>query len=234
MVEAAIIPLASIEYHGVLPIETDYFVAECVSRLLSSELARRGVGAEVLLLPPLPYTVSLEHVGAGPTASASPETVARLLAELAQSLSASSGARVIYYPVFHGGVYYTAYTAARQVMAAGGPRVYVDSFPAFLEGFVRKRYGLEPVVLHADALEASILAFCGYWRGVRKASVEEVLDYEARLQARLRGTPSPWMHWDIEYPGEPVPGSPELGERIVEGYVGVFARLVENTYRRVA
>ncbi len=225
-----IIPLAAIEYHGILPIETDYLVASCVSERLKRRLRGKGVDTATVL-PPLPYTSSIEHSGAGPTITGTPNTILKLLVELALSAHSTGAAgRAIVYIAFHGGVAPLAYMAARQAMYETRGQLLATSlsFYTHIERILGEKYGVKTRIIHADPVEASILLACGHRKGIREAPEEEVLREEAALQSKYRETLTPWMHWDIKYPSSPVPASSSLGETLIEEFLKETIPLVKK------
>ncbi|MET1101830.1 MAG: creatininase family protein [Pyrodictiaceae archaeon] len=209
-----VLPIASIEYHGVLPVGSDLLISRCVM----TEFARfiRDDEDNVLIAPIIPYSVAVEHEEAGPTITVMPDTFARYLYEVLVSLH--SFARGVVVTVFHGGVYPVAYATARWAMRSTGKRIITDSFWEHASKIVEDEVpGYN--ILHADFVEASILAACGY---------EEGLNGETKKAETMPKRPkfSPWMGRDIEYPEEPVPYSLELGKKIIESYISHLHKLV--------
>jgi creatinine amidohydrolase/Fe(II)-dependent formamide hydrolase-like protein len=204
---AAILPIGSIENHGVLPLGTDTLIAECVT---SKALVKASCGVEAL--PVIPYSVSLEH--AKPRATSSPQTFITYLVEVVESLLEYINAIVI--AVFHGGAYPAAYLAAR-VLRSKGSRVASFNAWKIVESHIGSEYGIDGGIIHADAVEASLLLACGHRIGVKEASIEEVID-SLKAKPIRRIELEPWIHSDFGYiyPKNLVPASKEFGEELLE------------------
>jgi creatinine amidohydrolase len=79
--DTAVLGVGSFEQHSHhLPLETDFFFA----RRISEEVARR---LDAFCLNPLPYSSSLEHRGFAGTVLLKPDTVKRVIWDIAQSVS---------------------------------------------------------------------------------------------------------------------------------------------------
>lgn len=82
----AILPVGATEAHGPhLPLATDVVIAEAMARSGAERIAARG--AEVLLLPPLAYTVAGYAAGFAGTVSIAPETATNLVVDVVRSLA---------------------------------------------------------------------------------------------------------------------------------------------------
>jgi len=200
-----ILPIGSLENHGVLPLGTDVLIATCVSEKAARLAACRGV----VTAPPIPYSVAVEH--AAPRITCSPETFIRYLEEVGASLLEWSRGAV--FAVFHGGAFSAAYLAAR-VLRAKGHNIAVYSVWEAVSRILRDLYDVDAGLIHADPIEASMLLACGHSVGVQRASKEAVLESLPTLrQPRV----TPWVHSDVPrlYPGSLVQASEELGEELV-------------------
>jgi creatinine amidohydrolase len=78
--DTAILGIGSCEQHSShLPVETDFFFAQRVSREVAERL-------EAVLLNPLPYSTSLEHLGFAGTVTLSPDTLRSTIWDIAESV----------------------------------------------------------------------------------------------------------------------------------------------------
>jgi creatinine amidohydrolase len=78
--DTAILGIGSFEQHSAhLPVETDFFFAFHVSRQTASRL-------QAMLLHPLPYSTSLEHLGFAGTVTLKPETLTAVVWDIAESV----------------------------------------------------------------------------------------------------------------------------------------------------
>ena len=225
-----IIPIASIEYHGALPLETDYIIAKCILNNLKESLSIKGEN-NIITLPPIAYSASIEHIKAGPTASIKPSTFSNYIYELTTTIYNSNLSNKIIYPIIHGGAYHTAYIAARQAMQETGGRIIVaiDSLWKTLQKYLYEKYGLRTTVIHADPIEASLLVACDTKaRGVEETDPDTVLLEEARIQQEYRELLEPWMSWNIRYPETPVPASKILGKELLEEYTKHLEEKIEK------
>ncbi|NOZ88405.1 MAG: creatininase family protein [Crenarchaeota archaeon] len=223
-----LLPVASLENHGVLPLGADLFIAECVSSRLEARVGgRRGLS----IAPVVPYSTAVEHVDAGFTVSVSPPVFIEYLLDVLRSLSRM--ARSVIVAVFHGGAYSVSFIAARMA------RQELKRFPIVVYNFwdtvarvLATRYDVKSYPVHADPVEASVLLACGHTLGVEERPTGEVLEEIRARSARLRQKLlPPWIGLDDEgsmYPSEPVPASKELGEVILRESVEDLAALVER------
>jgi creatinine amidohydrolase len=78
--DTAILGIGSLEQHSShLPVETDFFFASRVSREVAERL-------DAMLLNPLPYSTSLEHLGFAGTVTLKPETLRAVVWDIAESV----------------------------------------------------------------------------------------------------------------------------------------------------
>ena len=203
-----ILPLGSLENHGVLPLGTDTLIASCVAERAVLDTSC----PDVLVAPVIQYTISIEH--SIPRVTAEPDTFTRYLVEVSRSLLEWSKGLVL--AVFHGGVYPVTYMAARMLRAEGFDVAVFNSWDRVIS-YLEKRYGTRIGLVHADPVEASLLLACGYSVGVREAGKEDVINaLKTSKQREPRHTP--WVHRDVPglYPSEEVIGSRELGEELLD------------------
>ena len=89
----AILPVGALEAHGPhLPMATDVVIANAMALAAAERLDEAGY--EAVLLPSLPYTVARFAAGFAGTLSVEPQTLTRVLVDLAQSLR-SHGIRIL-------------------------------------------------------------------------------------------------------------------------------------------
>ncbi len=221
----AVLPVASVENHGVLPLATDVMIAECVVK------RAKGLVADisgVSFLPIIPYSVSVEHKP--PRLGVRPSVFIEYLTDLLGEILAYARAAIV--AVFHGGAFHAAYTAARYARRAFGGLVAVYNFWQAIEEALQRLYGVQPGVIHADPVEASILAACGYggfW--VREEDTTTILS-TLHTQAG-KASLQPWIAEDLPgfYPEQSVPVSRELGEKLLEKAVERLASTIRATAR---
>lgn len=95
-----VLPVGAVEQHGPhLPVSVD---AAINAGVLADALEKLGAGSDVLVLPPLPYGKSDEHIAFPGTIAVSGETLGRLWFEIAASVQ-RAGARKIVLFNSHGG-----------------------------------------------------------------------------------------------------------------------------------
>ncbi len=225
---ALVVPVASVENHGVLPAGSDVIIARC----FLERLAGRMKGARFLVAgaPVVPYSVAVEHEALGYTVTADAQSFLPYLT--AVLVSAARLAQRVYVPVMHGGAYSVVYAAARAARRRSGALVRVYSFWDAVARALQAR-GVPPYPIHADPVEASILAACGSTRGVEVAEPEAVLEEARRRAERLRGLPLPWLGEDaadVLYPTAAVPASPSLGEELLREAVEGLASVIEGDF----
>ncbi len=215
-----VLPLASVEHHGILPAGADYLLAECASRRLLEMLP-----SDAAIAPVLPFTTAREHEGLGITLGAEAHVFIEYLASLLSSAAkAAEDAAVAL--VFHGGAWCSTYAAAREARRRTGKLVIALSFWDAVSRLLEEKYGVPRYPIHADPVEASLLAACGVREGVRLVSAPEALEAAKRGAERLRGLPSPWLGEDMPealYPSSPVPASVELGEELLSSTLRALA-----------
>ncbi|ABM80422.1 creatininase family protein [Hyperthermus butylicus] len=222
----ALLPVASVENHGVLPLASDVLIADCVVQRVKTSVE----GADgIAILPVIPYSVCVEHEP--PRLGVRPSVFIEYLVDLLNEILAYTGSVVI--AVFHGGAFHAAYIAARYARRTTGRPVLVYSFWQVVEDTLQKRYGLKPGILHADPVEASILLACGYkgsW--LKEENIDTVLSI---LHSSNHRTPiQPWIAEDVPglYPDQPVPASQELGETLLEEAVAELISTIKTTAKK--
>ncbi len=141
---SAILGIGSFEQHSHhLPVETDFIIAEKVSR----KVAER-IGA--FYLNPLPYSVSLEHIGFAGTVLLKPETLKRVIWDIAESV-ARWGVKYLVLLNFHGGNFILNPTAREWNMTGGAPKIILLDFYNGIKDMAPN--------LHAGEVETSLLLF---------------------------------------------------------------------------
>jgi creatinine amidohydrolase len=90
-----IVPVGATEQHGPhLATGTDWILADAVARQAAALIHERSV-RPIVLAPPIPFGASDHHLPFGGTLSLSPETLLAVLLDLARSLHADGGRRLI-------------------------------------------------------------------------------------------------------------------------------------------
>jgi len=94
--DTAILGIGSLEQHSLhLPVETDFFFASRISQEVAERL-------DAMLLNPLPYSTSLEHLGFPGTVTLDPETLRAVVWDIAESVN-RWGTRYLVLLNAHGG-----------------------------------------------------------------------------------------------------------------------------------
>jgi len=213
-----LLPIASLESHGPLPLGTDILFAECVCHRLSDS---------IVVAPVIPFSTSIEHAFESFAVYTMSDTFLSYLRQVLISLAQLR--RPIIVVPFHGGVRGVAYHAAREAMFVerGVRIVLVDPFKVI--DSVLSRKGLRGIV-HADPVEASILLACGYkGTSIDRCSIgTSVEGFEKVLE--------PWIGSDIanRYRSKKVCGDEALGREIVNAVVLEIERTAKTLLRSVS
>lgn len=208
-----LLPIASIESHGPLPLGTDLMICECITSRLSDS---------VVVAPPIPFSTSIEHAFQSFAVYVMSEIMVSYLKQILSALATLR--RPIVVVPFHGGVRGVAYHAAREAMFSVRS-VRIVMFDPFhvIEEVLRER-GFRGIV-HADHVEASMLLACGYSIPSIERCTEIYEDRSAPFE--------PWIGDDIahRYTRESVCGDEALGKelisKIVDEIESLVARLIE-------
>lgn len=141
-----VLPFGSVEQHGPhLPLGTDYLGAEAICRLLCER-------SKALLLPSVPFGISLHHAAWPGTISISSETLLRLVTEVTTALS-SHGLRRFLWINHHGGNTPTL-QLARQQIALNHEDVQI-AIPEPHHAIIERRY--ETLDIHAGRAETDFV-----------------------------------------------------------------------------
>ena len=189
----AVLPIGSFEQHGAhLPLITDTVVACAVAEAVMT------VHPDLLLLPPITFSCSQEHVGWAGTVSISSRTLTAVIKDIADSL-AQSGVDRLALVNGHGGNYVLSNTV--QEANVDGPRMAL--FPSRYDwDRARGDAGLETSAhddMHAGEIETSILLHVapelvrdGYQTGDHLAERPDllVLGMRAYTKSGVIGRPS--------------------------------------------
>ncbi len=140
--QLAVIGVGSVEQHSAhLPIDTDFFIAQRGSAQVAGAL-------DALLLPTLPYSVCLEHRGFAGVVGLKPDTVRRMVWDIAESVGLW-GVRYLALVIFHGGNFILNPAAREWNMEGKWPRILPVDFYGGLTGVGDN--------LHACEVEGSIM-----------------------------------------------------------------------------
>ena len=119
--DTAILGIGSFEQHSShLPMETDFFFAARVSREVAARLG-------AVLLHPLPYSTSLEHLGFPGTVTLKPETLRDVIWDIAES-AGRWGIRYLVLLNAHGGNFVLIPAARQWNMDGKLPRLLLVDF----------------------------------------------------------------------------------------------------------
>jgi len=140
--DTAILGIGSLEQHSLhLPVETDFFFASRISR----EVAERLDG---VLLNPLPYSTSLEHLDFAGTVTLKPETLKAVVWDIAESVG-RWGIRYLVLLNAHGGNFCLIPTARQWNMDKKIPHLLLVDFFSGLSDMGDN--------LHAGEIETSMM-----------------------------------------------------------------------------
>lgn len=122
--QLAILPIGSIEQHGRhLPLATDWLTAEHVAREVAARL-------DCYLLPGVPFSCSLEHLGRSGTIAIQPETLMAYVRDIVDSLGRHGFSRVVLLNG-HGGNFILKPAVRERNLRVGGPKtILVTTFMA--------------------------------------------------------------------------------------------------------
>ncbi len=142
--DLAVLGVGSFEQHSYhLPLETDFFFAGKVSSEVAGSL-------DALFLNPLPYSSSLEHKGFAGTITLKPDTLKRIIWDIAESVSAW-GIKYLALINAHGGNFILNPTAREWNMGNRLPRIMLIDFYNGISG-------MRPN-LHAGEVETSLMLY---------------------------------------------------------------------------
>ncbi len=221
-----IIPVASIEDHGALPLGTDVIFAKCVLEKLRTD---------ALALPVIPISTSIEHIGIGFTLSLSYSLFEEYISSIIRSISSLLPNSPILVAAFHGGALHVLANAIRALRSDG---IYVHLFTPYtvIENLLLDRYAIDYKPIHADPIEASILLVCcdQIPMSIEEKPLEEVLDFIktwARSGAEYRYGYWVWRDIAERYRVQRVPASRKLGEELLNAVVAELEAMVRELSR---
>lgn len=156
-IDTAVIPLGATEQHGeALPFSTDTIIGELVGEKFAEKI--NGV-----LVPAMPFGLSLEHIGVPGTINISAATLTAVIREIGLSL-AQNGFKKLIFIVAHFGNASPAAIAAQEIVAQTQAIVGVSSYLSGMEAKSAEILGLKPGELdwayfysHAGAAEAAFV-----------------------------------------------------------------------------
>jgi creatinine amidohydrolase len=195
--DTAVLGIGSFEQHSThLPVETDFFFAEQISRQVAGRL-------EAVLLHPLPYSTSLEHLGFAGTVSLNPDTLRSTIWDIAASVD-RWGIRYLALMNAHGGNFCLNPSARQWNMEGRQPRLLLVDFYAGLSGIGDN--------LHAGEVETSMMLYLAPER-VRADKPEDFVPHWGRPDLTHLGMKgiSPTGVW-----GRPSQASAEKGAKWFE------------------
>jgi creatinine amidohydrolase len=205
--DTAILGIGSLEQHSLhLPVETDFFFASRISRGAAERL-------DAVLLNPLPYSTSLEHLEFAGTVTLKPETLKGVVWDIAESVG-RWGIRYLVLLNAHGGNFCLIPTARQWNMDKKLPHLLLVDFFSGLSDTGDN--------LHAGEIETSMMLHLAPER-VRADRPEDFVPEWSRADLThfgMRGI-SPTGLW-----GRPSGATSEKGARW-------FAEAVEYTTQRI-
>ena len=205
--DTAILGIGSLEQHSLhLPVETDFFFASRISRAAADRL-------DAMLLNPLPYSTSLEHIGFAGTVTLKPETLRAVVWDIAESVN-RWGIRFLVLLNAHGGNFCLIPAARQWNMDKKLPHLLLVDFFSGLSDVGAN--------LHAGEIETSMMLHLAPER-VRAEKPEDFIPEWSRADLThfgMRGV-SPTGVW-----GYPSRATAEKGARW-------FAEAVEYSVQRI-
>ena len=216
-VDTAIIPIGSIEQHGShLPMGTDYFFADAISRAVAEKM-------NAFLYPPIPFSTCYEHKGSKGSLCMRPSTFYQMLQDLVLNLRDQGFKKVIVY-IAHGGVF-VAGPAVRELNA-----LYDDLQVALVYGAGDTSDILEcKDEIHAGEKETSLMLYLHKDTVNQEEMMKndfipdcprEFLNYASLLKLSKTGV------W-----GKPSLASEEKGKKIFDRVVDGIVEYVEKVFR---
>jgi creatinine amidohydrolase len=207
--QTAVLGVGAWEQHGPhLPLETDWLFAAEVSHRVAERL-------DLLLLHPLPYSTSLEHIGFAGTITLSPETLRNTIWDIAASCG-RWGIRYLALINAHGGNFVLNPTVRQWNLEGRTPHILlVDLFAAWQDAAPN---------LHAGEVETSMMLHLDPARvdmGKCRDFVPE-RDRQYLTHVGMRGV-CPEGVW-----GNPTRATATKGKRWLEEAVQYSARRVEQ------
>ena len=144
----AVLPLGAIEQHGAhLPVGTDSYT----SRYYTDEALRRSeADADILVLPQLCYSLSVEHANYPATIFLNAETLLALLRDIGQCLLNTGITRLLILNG-HGGNDHLLQVAGRELYRMG-LRVYATMYTTLMDTLKQECHAV-----HADKVETSLM-----------------------------------------------------------------------------
>jgi creatinine amidohydrolase len=149
----AIQPIGSVEHHGPhLPLITDTLVAQAVSEAV----VEAAPDLPLVLLPPLSYALSSEHLWAPGTISLGPETLLRVLDDIGASLARAGISKLVFLNG-HGGNSALLRVACREIRVRHGLLTFLahPSLPADQGGEAKEDE--KGYAIHGHTSETSIV-----------------------------------------------------------------------------
>lgn len=144
----AVLPIGAVEQHGPhLPVGTDYLCAQDITELAMTKVRSK---TQFLVLPPIIYGLSIEHLHVPGTLTLMPETLIHILTDIGESLL-RLGVHSMVLVNGHGGNDSCIHLAGRLLRAKGMHLYMVNG------GAIRDRIGAHEYDVHADEIETSVM-----------------------------------------------------------------------------
>lgn len=221
-----IIPISSLEQHGLhLPVGTDDLILE--SAIKSIEKAKIDAGYNLLILPPIKYGNSIEHMNFPGTVTLKTRTIISIIEDIVESLSINYFKNIICLNS-HGGNTDLLHSIAQELRYKHDVRIYnidlwASSFFQGTESLLETDYESE---VHAGEIETSILKF------TNDNLVKDYLCDKEELNNRivLKDYNFSWLSNDISITGvigDARASTADKGKKIVE-YIEIKINKIIN------
>jgi creatinine amidohydrolase len=229
-------PVAAIEQHGPhLPVGTDAAICRAI---VDAALARLEGPGLVLRLPMLAVGVSGEHLGFAGTLSLEPETAIAVLTEIGRSVASAGLQRLMIFNT-HGGQPQIVDIVAQRLRREAG--LLVARVNAFHFDLPRdwlpeheRRFGLHGGLVETALMLAIAPDLVRSDRRRRFLSWAEDVEAGCRRLRVEAGDGIGWLARDLNpagVVGDAAAATVELGQAILERYVGQLAALIADTLR---
>ena len=192
-----LLPLASIEDHGKLPLGTDSIILEHILARITEETK------SLIVAPPLYYGFSVEHSLSKYTIYLTGQEFINILKHVLLQLSRTFKGIIML--TTHGGNIWPAYVAAREVKASRKTKIIIINFWELVKEYLVKVFHLDYTPLHADPIETSLLTYCTP-SIIKRCDIEVIKKEEFIERLRRRENSrnddwilTPWTSEDHEY-----------------------------------
>jgi len=223
-----VLPIGAIEQHGPhLPVGTDYLIS---SKYARKALEKVSLQAEYLLLPPIIYGLSIEHIHFPGTITLSAETFLHMLVDIGESLL-RTGIKKLVIINGHGGNNHIIQIGLRELKLKGMKSYFINT------DRMMERLGADCYSIHADKIETSVMMAL-YPENVEESMITPDLDKSMECWDKIldnRGDViETWLTKDFAVDGvigNPFEASQEFGEEWIDGMVEQISTALELVAR---